>query len=183
DHPVTMVSWDDSVEFCRWASEVTGFSVSLPSELEWEKAARGVEGRSWPWGSEPPDQSLCNYQSTIGDSTPAGRYSPRGDSYYHCADMAGNVWEWTSSPLRAYPYEDDEQRGDPDCRVMKGGAFHLGQKWLRCARRYWHQCSERSNCCGFRVKVSPEPDRGKGTRDSHLLFHKQGTRRLCHAPL
>lgn len=160
DHPVTLVSWDDAVEFCRWASRVTRSNVSLPSELEWEKAARGIDGRLWPWGGEPPDTTLCNYQNRIGDTTPVGRYSPDGDSPYHCADMAGNVWEWTASHLRMYPYEDKEQRGDRDVRIVRGGAFHLGQKWIRCSRRYWHYCRERLNCCGFRVKVSWEEQRG-----------------------
>jgi sulfatase modifying factor 1 len=138
DHPVTLVSWDDAVAFCNWASRVTGYKMSLPSELEWEKAARGTDGRPWPWGNEPPDPTRCNYLNSVGDTTPVGRYSPRGDSLYHCADMAGNVWEWTASYLRAYPYECDEQRGGRDGYILRGGAFHQNHRWVRCSCRYWN---------------------------------------------
>jgi formylglycine-generating enzyme required for sulfatase activity len=156
DHPVTLVTWDDAVAFCRWASAVTGRRVALPSELEWEKAARGPDGCRWPWGQEAPDATRCNYSNNMGDTTPVGHYSPRGDSPYRCADMAGNVLEWTDSPLRAYPYEDDEGRQSPTVRVVRSGGFHHGRLWMRCAGRYWDSCQERRNNCGFRVKVAVE---------------------------
>jgi sulfatase modifying factor 1 len=158
DHPVTLVSWDDAVSFCRWASQVTGYRVGLPSELEWEKAARGTDGRPWPWGEEPPDATRCNYRNHVGDTTLVGHHSPRGDSPYHCADMAGNVWEWTASYLRIYPFEDDERRGGPTGFILRGGAFHQDRKWMRCAGRYWYTRQDRLNCCGFRVRVLPEED-------------------------
>jgi formylglycine-generating enzyme required for sulfatase activity len=154
DHPVTLVAWDDAMAFCGWASRATGREVSLPSELEWEKAARGPDGRSWPWGNTPPDSAHCNYAGNVGDTTPVGHHSPQDDSPYHCADMAGNVWEWTESCLRMYPYEDDEQRGGPGGYIVRGGAFHQSRKWLHGAGRYWNHSRERLNCCGFRVRVS-----------------------------
>lgn len=160
DHPVTLVSWDDAVAFCNWASRVTGYKVGLPSELEWEKAARGADGRPWPWGGEPPDPTRCNYLNEVSDTTPVGRYSPRGDSPYHCVDMAGNVWEWTDSYLRTYPYECDEQRGVAGGYILRGGAFHQNRRWMRCAMRYWNYCQERLNCCGFRVRISLEKGYG-----------------------
>lgn len=102
NHPVTLVSWPDAAAFCRWASEVgaTGRSsspVRLPTEPEWEKAARGADRRLCPGGSEPPDNTRCNFNKNVKDTTPVGQYSPRGDGPFGCADLAGNVWEWTSS--------------------------------------------------------------------------------------
>lgn len=156
DHPVTQVSWHDARAFCRWAGEVTGQKVGLPSEWEWEKAARGTDARLWPWGNEPPDATRCNYDNNVGDTTPAGQYSPCGDGPYHCADMAGNVWEWTDSILRLYPYEDDETRGEGTGRILRGGAFHQARGWMRCAGRYWYWLDEHLGCLGFRVRVLPK---------------------------
>ena len=98
DHPVVYVSWRDCVAYAEWAG------VRLLTEQEWEKAARGIDGRVYPWGDEF-DSARCNtYESGIGATTPVGRYSPGGDSPCGCADMAGNVWEWTASNVgRAVP--------------------------------------------------------------------------------
>ena len=96
DHPVTCVSWLDAQAFCRWASSVIGTEIRLPSEAEWEKAARGTDGRIWPWGNETPTKDHCNFAGNVGDTTPVGKY-PKGASPYGVLDMAGNVWEWTAS--------------------------------------------------------------------------------------
>ncbi|MCI0518808.1 MAG: SUMF1/EgtB/PvdO family nonheme iron enzyme, partial [Chloroflexi bacterium] len=97
DHPVVNVSWRDSVAYCAWLSAQTGKRYTLPSEAEWEKAARGADGRVYPWGDDF-DKTRCNTrEGGHGDTSPVGRYSPRGDSPYGCADMSGNVWEWTRS--------------------------------------------------------------------------------------
>lgn len=97
--PVVHVSWADAVAFCEWVSGLGQGSVRLPSEAEWEKAARGEDGRLFPWGNEDPTPQRCNYDcvatmdlSTV--TTDVGSYSPAGDSPYGCADMAGGVWEW-----------------------------------------------------------------------------------------
>lgn len=91
DHPVVNVTWHDALAYCRWLGAKTGLLVTLPSEAEWEKAARGTDGGIYPWGNDPPDDSRCNFGGRVGQTTPVGRYSPRGGSPYGCADMAGNV--------------------------------------------------------------------------------------------
>ena len=93
-HPVVNVSWEDARSFCQWANQVTGQALCLPTEAEWEKAARGTDGQIYPWGNQPPEDKLCNFGMNILDTTSVGSYSPQGDSPYGCADMAGNVWEW-----------------------------------------------------------------------------------------
>ncbi len=103
DHPVVTVSWHDAQAFCKWAG------VLLPTEAEWEKAARGTDGRMWPWGNDKPTKDHCNFNGNVGDTTPAGSY-PKGVSPYGCLDMAGNVWEWTSSLRRPYPYDGKDGR-------------------------------------------------------------------------
>ena len=97
NHPVVYVKWDEAVAFCQWLSQASGHEVRLPSQAEWEKAARGADGRTYPWGNEPPpNPDLCNFKdSGIGDTTPVDRY-PNGASPYGALDMAGNVWEWTA---------------------------------------------------------------------------------------
>ncbi len=145
-HPVTQVSWDDALAFCAWASQVIGEEVRLPSEAEWEKAARGSDARIYPWGNQEPDSRRCNFNNHLQDTSPVGQFSPQGDSPYGCADMAGNVAEWTSSLWGAnldradyrYPYRPDdgrEKRNASGRRVLRGGAFANDRAAVRCAYR------------------------------------------------
>ena len=160
DHPVTCVSWHDALAFCRWAG------VRLPTEVEWEKAARGTDGRIWPWGNREPNSGVCNFNMPVGDTTSVGRY-PDGKSPYGLLDVAGNVWEWTSSlwgkdfpnPDYGYPYNPSdgrENQGAPNTvrRVLRGGSFWGGAQRVRCACRLWSYPDDRRVNFGFRV-VSP----------------------------
>ncbi len=154
DHPVVYVTWLDATAYCRWLSETTGRDYRLPSEAEWEKAARGSDGRIYPWGNQPPDERRCNFDNNVDDTTPVGSY-PAGVSPYGCFDMAGNVWEWTNSLYRGYPYrfddgrEESEHKGN-ESRVLRGGAFYGNRKEARCASR-WYDPWFRHYYRGFRL--------------------------------
>jgi formylglycine-generating enzyme required for sulfatase activity len=158
DHPVVRVTWHDAMAYCQWLAEATRKAYRLPSEAEWEKAARGTDGRIWPWGSKW-DETCCNSsEGGPGDTTPAGQYSPGGDSPYGCVDMAGNVWEWTWSLRRDYPYDAEDGREDPTAggsRVLRGGAFLDNLWYARCAARGRRNPHSRYRNFGFRVVVAP----------------------------
>jgi formylglycine-generating enzyme len=119
NHPVVYVFWRDAITFCQWFSQASGKAIRLPTEAEWEKAARGSDGRIYPWGDKPPTKELCNFGGNIGDTTPVGQY-PTGASPCGALDMAGNVLEWTGSlwgkdmgkPAFGYPYDAKDGRED-----------------------------------------------------------------------
>ena len=152
NHPVTLVSWDDAVAFCRWATEATGRTLRLPTEAEWEKAARDTDGRIYPWGNAPPNAQRANSNSVNG-TTPVGQY-PLGVGPYGTLDMAGNAWEWTSSLYRRYPYKGDDGReaqGDRGTRVLRGGSFLNESQNVRSAVRLTYFPHDRYANFGFRV--------------------------------
>lgn len=135
DHPVVNIYWADAVAFGQWCG------CSLPTELEWEKAARGAAGLPFPWGEALPTPALCNFDMQVGHTTPVGSYSPAGDSPYGCADMSGNVWEWTASWF------------DESCsyRALRGGAFRYRDLDLRTTCRLSILPESCYNDVGFRV--------------------------------
>jgi formylglycine-generating enzyme required for sulfatase activity len=167
DHPVVNVTWYDARDYCYWLSEVTGRGYALPSEAEWEKGARGIDGRIYPWGDQW-DAMRCNSdESGLGKTTSVHGY-PQGASPYGALDMAGNVWEWTRSlwgkswarPAHRYPYRPTDGRENLDAerevvRVLRGGAFHNSRRRVRCACRRWNDPGLRGNDLGFRVGVLP----------------------------
>jgi formylglycine-generating enzyme required for sulfatase activity len=159
DHPVVNVSWQDAAEFCRWAAKASGQRLRLATEAEWEKAARGADGRIYPWGNEAPDAARCNFNSNVGDTTPVGDYSPQGDSPYACADMAGNVWEWVNDWYDGPYYQKSPPRspaGPPsgEYRVLRGGAWDDDWVSVRSAYRVFLDPTDMGYFDGFRCARS-----------------------------
>ncbi len=157
-HPVVQVSWEDAVCFCAWVSLTTGKRVALPTEAQWEKAARGLDGQLYPWGYQAPTSKRLNSFQSINDTTEVGEYSPAGDSPYGAADMAGNVRQWTSSLHKNYPYYPHDGRENqtiPASRILRGGSFLIGARYVakevRCAARFSAVQDDYSNDIGFRV--------------------------------
>lgn len=145
DHPVTSVSWFDAAAFCQWAG------VRLPSELEWEKAARGPDGRIFPWGDDPADARRSNFDRRIGDTTPVTRY-PAGASPYGVLDLSGNAWEWTASRWRGdYSQPADAELAGDAARVVRGGSFADTLRAVRCAARIFEQPSSCVDVVGLRA--------------------------------
>ena len=152
DHPVVNVSWHDALAYCEWLSQKTGKPYRLPTEAEWEKAARGTDGRQFPWGDEW-DESKCNTtEGGPGATTPVGQYSPEGDSPYGVADMAGNVWEWCADWFQAYPGNSfpDKDYGEK-YKLLRGGSWYFDQRLARCSCRYRLGPLIRGDHWGFRV--------------------------------
>jgi formylglycine-generating enzyme required for sulfatase activity len=144
NHPIGKVSREDAIAYCDWLNGLlkaelpAGLVFRLPTEAEWEKAARGINGREYPWGNKY-DKNRCNIkEGGRGGTTPVGLYSPQGDSPYGCADMAGNVWEWTHSVDKPYPYDPADGREDKKAagrHVRRGGSFTTFDRSARCACR------------------------------------------------
>lgn len=154
NHPVTAVSKMDAMAYCQWLSKSTGMSYRLPTEAEWEKAARGTDGRIYPWG-DTFDPWRCNtLESAKHTTTPNGSYSPSGDSVYGVKDMVGNVWEWTSSHLLPYPYmetTEKEKFNSKEKCIVRGGAWYYSHKLARCAARENVLADYISPSLGFRL--------------------------------
>jgi formylglycine-generating enzyme required for sulfatase activity len=147
-HPVTNVSWLDANAYCQWADG------RLPTESEWEKAARGIDGRPYPWGWEKPHDRYCNFGNPSGGTTPVDRYS-KGSSPYGCLDMAGNVWEWCSTQVSLSDLNnielDSEFKPDTRTYIVRGGSFAHEAAACRSGGRYYGRQNTRSNLWGFRL--------------------------------
>jgi formylglycine-generating enzyme required for sulfatase activity len=159
DHPVAHVSWPDAVAYCRWLESTMksllppGWHVTLPTEAQWEKAARGTDARRFPWGNEPRrDRANFASQGTV----PAGSLACP-ECAFGLRDMAGNVWEWTRSPNQPYPYNPSDDRAGLDADalwVMRGGGFADGPQLVRATTRGAAEPGARRPFIGFRVVIS-----------------------------
>ena len=151
--PVVGVSWYEASAYCRWLSQETGRSYRLPSEAEWEKAARGTDGRLYPWGDEF-DAKRCNTrEGGLNQTEPVGRHSPGGASPYGCAEMAGNASEWTLSEYRPYPYDGSDGRNEEEGegeRVIRGGSWYKPMLRARVVARGMNDPFFADNDVGFR---------------------------------
>ena len=167
NRPASPISWADANAFCEWMSMETGRVIQLPTEAQWEKAARGTDGRLYPWGNQPPSGALLNYDLLVKDTSPIGQYSPRGDSPYGIADMAGNVWEWTNTLFNdaqgqayAYPYDSRDGREllpaySPAYRVLRGGSYLNDGSYVRDAARGADDQTQAHKGYGFRIVLMP----------------------------
>ncbi len=184
DHPVVGVSLNDALAFCAWARQKTGLPVRLPTEAEWEKAARGPQANIYPWGNQWETGRCNSREAKLDSTTPVDQFSPAGDSPYGVADLAGNVQEWLSSIFGPYPYDPADGRealvnveGEvsrfpqiyetggtsiPESMeaalgkaTLRGGSYRLKKSESRCAYRSWAAPMHRSDDTGFRVCYEP----------------------------
>lgn len=144
DHPVTYLTWDDVQAYVKWKGR------RLPTEAEWEKAARGTDGRLWPWGDEF-DTAKANVrvwgQEKFADTTPVGSY-PEAKSPYGCQDMAGNVFEWTAD------LDPEELKKGAKVAVLKGGSWKSFDVYSRCAFRQFADVAGFGPHLGFRCALT-----------------------------
>ncbi len=151
DYPVIFVDWGQASNYCAWAGR------RLPSEAEWEKASRGVDGAICPWGNTSPAPDRLNYNGMLGDTTRVGSY-PAGASPYGALDMAGNVWEWvsdwySSSAYQLGVYENPTGPADGTRRVLRGGSWYYELNKIRSAFRFSASDNTILSDVGFRCAL------------------------------
>jgi formylglycine-generating enzyme required for sulfatase activity len=168
-HPVVDVTWHEARKFCAWltdtlqepvqvVSEVGEHNLAkpqfrLPGEAEWEHAARGTDGRRFPWGDEFDSARANTRETGVNYTTSVGRYTA-GASPYGVLDMAGNVWEWTNTLDALYPYHTQDGREQEDAegrRIARGGCYANPQGFARCACRFRFVTTVRNQFLGFRL--------------------------------
>jgi formylglycine-generating enzyme required for sulfatase activity len=154
EQPVVGVSWVEAVAFCQWLSEATGEKIMLPTEAQWQYAAQGDDGRTYPWGNPWDNTERCNNNvdgKGIGRTTPVRQYEGKEDSPFGVVDMAGNVWEWCLTAYETGRNELDET----DIRVLRGGSWdNLITGVFRCDFRSWYAPDIWYGNRGFRLALS-----------------------------
>jgi formylglycine-generating enzyme required for sulfatase activity len=151
DYPVVNVTWQQARTYAEWAGG------RLPTEAEWEYAARGPNGHRYPWGNTEPSESLLNYNNHVGDTTPVGSY-PEGKSWCGALDMSGNIWEYMQTMAAEYPYDpaDGRERLDVEgLRVWRSGAFDQNWRLVRSTFRRGDRTDNWFPFVGFRVAQDP----------------------------
>jgi formylglycine-generating enzyme required for sulfatase activity len=157
--PVVGVSWPEAEAYCKWLSANTGKNYRLPTEAEWEKAARGMDGRKYPWGNEW-DEARCNsFECNLNRTSPVGIFL-QGESPYSCRDMAGNVWEWCGDwySEEYYGTSPDKNPRGPETgsgRVLRGGYWDGYAQDCRSAYRSDASPAYRGDHVGFRLVFVP----------------------------
>jgi formylglycine-generating enzyme required for sulfatase activity len=152
NYPVIYIKWQYAQRYCAWAGR------KLPTEAEWEKAARGTDGRLFPWGDSQPTLSLANYNNNIGELMPVDRY-PLGASPYGALNMAGNAREWTLDWYAPFYYRtspDTNPTGPEtgETKSLRGGSFLDDERQLRVFNRFQHEPGSPGNNRGFRCVES-----------------------------
>ncbi len=156
DHPVVLVTWTNARDYAAWLAKMTGEPWRLPTEAEWEKAARGTDGRIYPWGPkwERGRANIFEDDGSPGMTTPIGLYAASDTTPYGCHDMIGNVWEWCHSILLPYPYDKykcEDTIEITTTHIMRGGSWYNLSSLARAACRGGDEVDLCATVCGFRV--------------------------------
>lgn len=151
DFPCVHVDWNNAEAYCEWRGG------RLPTEAEWEKAARGGDLRAYPWGDRAPDKTLANYARNINETVAVGSY-PEGSSIYGAQDMAGNVWEWVGDwyqkdYYRVSPAENPKGPPSGTLKVIRGGGWYSSPVYLRVSVRSSNSPSSLYDTIGFRCVI------------------------------
>jgi len=165
EQPVVGVNWHDATTFCEWLSEASGLTMALPSEVQWEVAARGADGRRYPWGENEPTPELANFAENTDTTTTVGAY-PSGRGPFGHLDLAGNVWEWCGDDVnedfcqdaegiaKVLYWTEDDVRAHRALRTLRGGCWIRDAPHLRSAFRLRYPAWDQNHDVGFRVAAA-----------------------------